>query len=89
MEQRGRTALAFVLMVVFVMMIMGPIASLETWLAGLVVAAVLVPVILLLGLRWSRGKVDVARDDMFTWRGMTEEEYVEERDPDDFEGEID
>ena len=89
MEQRSRAAMAFVLMVVFVMMILGPIASLETWLAGLIVTAVVVPVILLFGLRWSQRKVEVAKDDMFTWRGMTEEEYVEERDPDDFEGEID
>jgi hypothetical protein len=37
---------------------------------------------------WSRRRAE-PHEDLFTWRGMTTEEWVEERDPDDFEGEID
>lgn len=88
MEEGTRRTLAFVVMVLFVMMIIGPIASLEAWIFGLIICIVLVPVIVILAMDRSRRKAE-KRKDLLTWRGYTPEEWREERDPDDFEGEID
>ena len=88
MESSYRRAVAYLVVVAFFMMIIGPLASLAAWLFGLIMACLLIPIVVLLGMSWSRRKAE-PHEDLFTWRGMTTEEWTEERDPDDFEGEID
>ncbi len=82
-------AVAFILVVTFFMMIIGPLASLLTWIAGLVVALVLVPVIVLVALWYSKSKAEPHRDGLLEEVGLTEEEWREEEEDDDFEGEVD
>jgi len=89
MEDSSRRALALLVVVAFFMMIIGPLASLAAWLVGLVLAFLLIPVIVILGMNWSRERADRMGGEMLNWRGLTEEEWAEERDPDDFEGEVD
>ena len=89
MESGSRMAVSYLLVVAFVMMILGPLASLESWLIGLVLAALVVPIVVLLGMRRSRSRAEADDGELLHWRGMTEEEWTEGRDPDDFEGEID
>lgn len=88
MDEGTRRTLAFTVMVLFVMMIIGPIASLEAWLFGLIICTVLVPIIVILAMDRSKRKAE-ERKDLLTWRGYSAEEWKEDRDPDDFEGEID
>jgi hypothetical protein len=89
MEESWRRALALLIVVAFFMMIIGPLASLAAWLVGLVLAFLLIPIIVILGMNWSRKRADEKGGDMLNWRGLTEEEWTEDRDPDDFEGEVD
>jgi fatty acid desaturase len=80
---------AFIVVVTFFMMIIGPLASLLTWIVGLIVALVLVPVIVLAALWYSKGKAEPHKDGLLEEVGLTEEEWTEEQDDDDFEGEVD
>ena len=80
---------AFVVAVTFFMMIIGPLASLATWVVGLVVALVLVPLIVLLALGFSKRRTSPHREGLLEPVGLTEDEWAEEQDPDDFEGEVD
>jgi uncharacterized membrane protein len=89
MKSGSRMAISFLVVIAFVMMILGPLASLASWIVGLVLAGLLVPIIVIMGMRWSRSKADADGGKNLIWRGMTEEEWTERRDPDDFEGEID
>jgi len=93
MRDGTKRALAFVVMVLFVMMMLVPAVSDElsftTWLATLLVVAVGVPLGLWFALRRSKSRTEAYEGDLLEWRGYDEEEWREQRDPDDFEGEID
>ncbi len=82
-------ACAILLGAIFFMMIIGPIASLGSWLAGLVVAFIIVPVIVLLAMSWSRDRAKEHGKGLLEPAGLTAEEWSEPTDPDDFEGEDD
>ena len=92
MEEGTRRMLAFIVMVMFVMMMLVPAVSenlaFSTWFLTLLVAAVVVPLVLVYAFRRSKRETETKKE-MLTWRGLTEEEWIEDRDPDDFEGEID
>lgn len=91
MDDTPRRAGALLLAAGFFMMIIGPIASLAAWIIGLVMALLFVPGILLMAMALTRRRAEeIAGDsDMLEPRGLTEDEWAERRDPDDFEGEID
>ena len=84
--------LAFIVMVLFVMMMLVPAVSAEldfvTWLLTILVAAVIVPLVVVLALQRSRRKAEEKKE-LLAWKGLTGDEWYEEQDPDDFEGEID
>ncbi len=80
---------AVVLGAVFFMMVIGPIASLASWLAGLIVAFVIVPVIVWLAVSWSKTHAREDGKGLLEHRGLTPEEWSDRSDPDDFEGEDD
>ena len=88
MDDSTKRTVAYLIFVAFFMMIIGPIASVEVWLVGLIVAAVFVPMALILVMSKQRRKVE-GHTDQLEGRGLTEEEWKEDFDPDDFEGEID
>jgi len=71
------------------MMIIGPLASIGTWLAGLAVAFIFVPLIVLLTMSWSRDRTKERGKGLLEHTGLTPEEWSEQSDPDDFEGEDD
>ena len=93
MEERTQKVMAFVIMTVFVMMMLVPAISYElspwTVLATLLVIVIGVPVTLWFALRRTKQEVEAYEGDLLDWRGYSAEEWREERDPDDFEGEID
>ncbi len=93
MEDGTKKVLAFVFMAVFVMMMLIPAVSANlsfwTWLSTLLVVVVVIPLVLWFALRRSRAEVDTYDGDLLEWRGYSAEEWAEERDPDDFEGEVD
>ncbi len=84
---------AFAIMVLFVMVMVIPVVSVnvafETWLVTLILVAVVVPIVLWFSLGWSRKKKEEKGTELLIWRGYTEDEWKEEMDPDDFEGEVD
>jgi len=82
-------ALAVVVAAGFFMMIIGPLASVGTWLAGLALAFILVPAIVFVAMSWSKSKAEADGRGMLEEGGLTPEEWTEPTDPDDFEGEID
>jgi len=82
-------ALAVIVAAGFFMMIIGPLASLGTWLAGLALAFILVPAIVFVAVSWSKSKAEAEGKGMLEEGGLTPEEWAEPADPDDFEGEID
>jgi len=82
-------ALAVIVAAGFFMMIIGPLASLGTWLAGLALAFILVPAIVFVAVSWSKSKAEAEGKGMLEEGGLTPEEWAEPTDPDDFEGEID
>ena len=88
MEDSTKRTVAYLIFVAFFMMIIGPIASVEVWLVGLIVAVVLVPMALILVMSQQRRKVELHADQL-EGRGLTEVEWKEDFDPDDFEDEID
>lgn len=73
----------------FFMMIIGPLASIATWLAGLAVAFILVPLIVFLAISLSRDRAEQRGKGLLEHAGLTPEEWSEQSDPDDFEGEDD
>ena len=73
MEDTAKRIVAFLVFVAFFMMIIGPIASLEVWLVGLIVAAVLVPIVLLMTMSRQRQKTEEHDGDLLNWRGLTED----------------
>ncbi len=93
MEDRTKRVMAFIVMTVFVMMMLVPAISDKpsgwTWLATLLVVVIGVPLVLWFALRRSKREVEAYEGDLLDWRGYNAEEWKEERDPDDFEGEID
>ena len=93
MEDRTKRVMAFVVMTVFVMMMLVPAISANlsfwTWLATLLVVVIGIPLVLWFALRRSKKEVEAYEGDLLDWRGYNAEEWKEERDPDDFEGEID
>jgi len=82
-------ALAVLVCSGFFMMIIGPLASIGTWLAGLAVAFIFVPLIVLLTMSWSRDRTKERGKGLLEHTGLTPEEWAEQSDPDDFEGEDD
>jgi len=93
MDDTTKKTLAFVIMVLFIMVMLTPVIpqhfEFGTWLVTLVVAALIVPLVLFLSLRYAQTKTDEGDQELLTWRGRTTEEWEDEEDPDDFEGEID
>ncbi len=89
MEDNVLKALAVVVGALFFMVIIMPIAGLSIWLAGVVLAFLLVPVAVFLALRYSQHEAGTTGQGLFEERGLTPEEWTEKDDPDDFEGEID
>ena len=93
MEGRTKRVLAFVLMAVFAMMMLVPAVpanlSFRTWFATLLVVLVVIPLVLVFALRRSQREVASYDGELLDWRGYNAEEWAEDRDPDDFEGEID
>ncbi|UCC93205.1 MAG: hypothetical protein JSW25_00560 [Thermoplasmata archaeon] len=93
MEDSTKRVLAFLMMVMIVMMMLIPAisASLSFWtlLATILVVVIAVPLALWFALKRSRKEVESYEGDLLDWRGYNAEEWKEERDPDDFEGEID
>lgn len=81
--------LAVVVAAGFFMMIIGPLASLGTWLAGLALAFIIVPVIVFATVSWSKSRAEEEGKGLLEEGGLTPEEWTEPTDPDDFEGEID
>ncbi len=93
MDDTTKKTLAFVIMVLFIMVMLIPVIpqnfEFGTWLVTLIVAALIVPLVLFLSLRYAQTKTDEGNQELLTWRGRTTEEWEDEEDPDDFEGEID
>ena len=93
MDDATKKTVAYIVVVLFIMVMLIPVIPLQfelgTWLATLLVAAVVVPIVILLSLRYGQRKADEGDQELLTWRGQTTEEWEEEEDPDDFEGEID
>ena len=93
MDDATKKTLAFVVMVLFIMVMLIPVIpqhfELGTWLVTVIVAAVIVPLVLFLSLRYAQKKTYEGDQELLTWRGQTTEEWADEEDPDDFEGEID
>ena len=89
----AKKVVAFTIMVVFAMMMVVPAISDDlsfwTWLPTLLTVAILVPIVLLIALRHSKREVETYEGELLDWRGYNAEEWAEERDPEDFEGEID
>ena len=85
--------MAFVVMAVFVMMMLVPAISASlsfwTWLSTLLVVVVCIPLALWFALGRSRREVEDYKGEDLDWHGYSAEEWAEERDPDDFEGEVD
>jgi len=82
-------AVAVILGAVFFMMIIGPIASLSSWLVGLIVAFIIVPVIVWVAVLSSESHAKEDGKGLLGNKGLTPEEWSEQSDPDDFEGEDD
>jgi hypothetical protein len=93
MRDGTKKVLAFLLMAVFAMMMLIPVVpaglSFWTWFATLLVVIVVIPLVVLLALGRSKKEVDSYEGDLLDWRGYNADEWAEERDPDDFEGEMD
>jgi hypothetical protein len=93
MDDVTKKTLAYVVLVLFIMVMLIPAipANFEfgTWLVTLIIAAVIVPLVLFLSLRYAQKKTEEGDHELLTWRGRTTEEWIDEEDPDDFEGEID
>ncbi len=93
MDDTTKKTLAFVIMVLFIMVMLIPVIpqnfEFGTWLVTLIVAALIVPLVLFLSLRYAQQKTDEGDQELLNWRGRTTEEWEDEEDPDDFEGEID
>lgn len=85
--------MAFVVMAVFVMMMLIPAISASlsfwTWLSTLLVVVICIPLTLWFALGRSRREVEGYEGEDLDWHGYSAEEWTEERDPDDFEGEVD
>jgi len=82
-------ACAIALVALFFMMIIGPIASLFSWLTGLVVAVVILPILVWIAVLWSISHAKEDGKGLLENKGLTPEEWTEPSDPDDFEGEDD
>ncbi len=93
MEDSTKKVAAYIVMVLFIMVMLIPGITgefgLMTWSITMVIAAVIVPLVVFVALRYARDKTEDADPEYMTWRGRTEEEWTEREDPDDFEGEID
>ena len=93
MQDSTKKVLAFVLMAVFAMMMLIPVVpaglSFWPWFAPLLVVIVIIPLAVIFALGRSKKEVESYDGDLLDWRGYNAEEWAEERDPDDFEGEID
>ncbi|NIP37114.1 MAG: hypothetical protein GWN18_19235 [Thermoplasmata archaeon] len=93
MEDRTKRVLAFLLMAIFAMMMLIPVVppglTFWTWFATLLVVLVGIPLVVIFALHRSKKEVEAYEGDLLEWRGYNAEEWKEERDPDDFEGEID
>ncbi len=93
MEDRSKRVLAFLLMAIFAMMMLIPVVppglTFWTWFATLLVVLVGIPLIVIFALDRSKKEVGSYDGDLLDWRGYNADEWKEERDPDDFEGEID
>lgn len=93
MEDSTKKVAAYLVMVLFIMVMLIPgitgAFGFTTWAITLVIAAVIVPLVLFVALRYARDKAEDVDPEYMTWRGRTEEEWTEREDPDDFEGEID
>jgi Ca2+/Na+ antiporter len=89
MDEGIRRSIAYLLVVGFFMMIIGPFTSLEAWILGLITAFLLIPVIVILGMSRSRKRTEADGGVNLIWRGMTEDEWKRSENPDDFEGEDD
>lgn len=94
MNEAGRRALALLLVAAFFMMVIGPLGDelgedIVPWLVGLVVALLVLPGLVYLAMAYSKRRVDKLGKGLLEGGGLTEEEWTERRDPDDFEGEVD
>ena len=93
MQDRTKRVVAVTIMVVFVMVMLIPTVSEKfsfwDWLASFMVVVVVIPLVLWFAFRRSKKEVESYEGDLLDWRGYNAEEWTEERDPDDFEGEID
>jgi fatty acid desaturase len=93
MEDGTKRVLAFVIMAVFVMVMIIPAVSASlsfwTWFTTLLIVVIGVPLVLWFALGRSRKEVQEYEGELLDWRGYNADEWAEERDPDDFEGEVD
>ena len=93
MEDSTKKVAAYIVMVLFIMVMLVPgitgAFGFTAWAITLVVAAVIVPLVVFVALRYARDKTEDADPEYMTWRGRTEDEWTEKEDPDNFEGEID
>lgn len=93
MRDRTKQVVAVVIMVFFVMVMLIPTVSEKfsfwDWLASFLVVVIVIPLVLWFALSRSKREVEGYEGDLLDWRGYNAEEWKEERDPDDFEGEID
>ncbi len=93
MDDTVKKVAAYIVMVLFIMVMLIPGITgsfgLMTWSITMVIAALIVPLVVFVALRYARDKTEDADPEYMTWRGRTEEEWTEREDPDDFEGEID
>ena len=93
MDDATKKTMAYIVLVLFIMVMLIPVIpqtfEFGTWLVTLIIAAVIVPLVLFLSLRYGQKKTDEGDQELLTWRGRTTEEWMDDEDPDDFEGEID
>jgi len=93
MEDSRKKVMAFIVMAVFVMMMLIPAISaslsFRTWLATLLVVVICIPLALWFALGRSRKEVEGYEGEGLEWHGYSAAEWAEDRDPDDFEGEVD
>ena len=93
MEDTTKKVAAYLVMVLFIMVMLIPgiteAFGFTVWAITLLIAAVIVPLVVFVALRYAQDKIEDADPEFMTWRGRTEEEWTEKEDPDDFEGEID
>jgi formate hydrogenlyase subunit 4 len=93
MEDTTKKIAAYIVMVLFIMVMLIPgiteTFGFTAWALTMVVSAVIVPLVVLISLRYAKDRTEDADPEYMTWRGQTEDEWTEREDPDDFEGETD